>query len=740
MKFGIQVKLLLMALFIGFFPIVLLSTISINKSSEEVAVQVEKNTALFAKMTNDRIKTYFKAREGDALILSESRIVREGVEKLNTYKVNDEEKSKVYEDFKHLLTQASSYYGYTDIFITNAYNEVVFSLNYEALDIAPLATIGDYCLKALEGEQSWSNLFRNSFIDDNILVLSTPIDGYENQSTEVIGTINIVINQEDLNQIVKSGQDVLGKTADVYLVDQSGLLLTNTSRAPFTENSALKESITTDYIAELSTQIEANNIDFAEVQVVNSYDNSKTVSNLSVVKVGNSFAGMVIEVAHEEVFGGQKALGELILIVSIGVVLMSLLMAFATAKSFIKPISKLMDLTVRIAGYDLTVEPDKALLNRRDEFGELSASIMTIVVSLKNIISKVDIVSVDLKEASIVLKNETQNAAINAQKIAGAIDEISEGSTKQVDKASDGYVALVNLEKAIESDAIVHSSMIGDMTLMKEKVDEGISLMSELSLINEKSIKANENMQEKVERSTEDSLKIELASKFIMDIANRTNLLALNAAIEAARAGEHGRGFSVVANEIRSLAEQSKESTQQINLIVNQLQSSHSEVVGTIKSLTDISDLQKSSVSKTREKYIEIKKTIEKVDQLIEDTSKSRMTIQTIKDTLRDSIEESAQISNDNSKSTDEIVISVENQTEAIMSIYNSCDNLNQLAEALHDDVNRFKFTKDDLISIDDQAFILDDQAMTLEDDTLSVDETQTEKNMDFNTCLTESV
>ncbi len=696
MKFGIQLKLVLMALFIGFFPIILLSAISINKSSEEVAVQVEKNTALFAKMTNDRIATYFKAREGDAQILSESRIIREGVEILNTFQAASEEKVKINEDFTHLLTQASSYYGYTDIFITNIYNEVIFSLNYEVLDIAPLATVGDYCLKALEGEQSWSNLFRNSFIDDNILVLSTPIGGYENQTMDAIGTINIVINQEDLNQIVKSGQDVLGTTADVYLVDQNGLLLTNTSRAPFAENSALKESISTVYVAELSEQIKANNIDFADNQVVNSYDNSKTVSNLSVVKVGNSYAGMIIEVAHEEVFGGQKALGELILIVSACVVLLSLIMAFATAKSFIKPISKLMDLTVRIAGYDLTVEPDKALLNRRDEFGELSASIMTIVVSLKNIISKVDLVSVDLKDASIVLKNETQNATINAQKIAGAIDEISNGSTKQVEKASDGYEALMNLETAIESDAIVHSSMIGDMTQMKEKVDEGMSLMTELTMINEKSIKANQNMQEKVEKSTEDSLKIELASKFILDIANRTNLLALNAAIEAARAGEHGRGFSVVANEIRSLAEQSKESTQQINLIVNQLQSSHSEVVGTIKSLTDISDLQKSSVSKTREKYIEIKKTIEKVDQLIEETSHSRMTIQAIKDTLRDSIEESAQISNENSKSTDEIVISVENQTEAIMSIYDSCDNLNRLAEALHDDVNRFRFMKSD--------------------------------------------
>lgn len=680
-----------MALFIGFFPIVLLSTISINKSTEEVSAQVEKNTQLFAKMTNDRIETYFASREGDALILAQSRIVREGVEKMNTFQSSVEEKSKINSDFKQLLSQASSYYGYTDIFITNAYNEVIFSINYDKLDIAPLASIGDYCANALKGEQNWSNLFRNSFIDDNILVLSTPIGGYDSQFTDAIGTINIVINQEALNSIVKSGRDKLGTTADVYLVDENGLLLTNTSREPYLENSALIESISTDYLLDLSTQISDSNLEFNDVRLTDSYDGTQTVSHISLVKIGSQLAGMVIEVEKNEVYSGQLALAKLILLVSLIVAILSLIMAFATAKSFIKPISKLMALTVSIANYDLTLEPDKALIKRRDEFGELNASIMTIVVSLKNIIGRVDTVSEDLKNASVLLKSDTQNSTTNAQKIAGAIEEISNGSSKQVEQANVGYEKLIMLGTAIEHDARTHDVMINDMSRIKETVDEGISLMTELSMINEQSILANRDMQLKVEKSSEDSLQIEMASKFILDIANRTNLLALNAAIEAARAGEHGRGFSVVANEIRSLAEQSKETTEKINEIVNQLQNSHSEVVGTINSLTDISELQKRSVAKTTEKYSEINKSIEKIDYLIEETSVSRMAIQEIKNSLDSSIKESAHISKENCMSTEEIVISVEKQTEAIMSINDSCDNLNRLAEALHEDVNVFK-------------------------------------------------
>lgn len=691
MKFGIQLKIVLMALFIGFFPIVLLSAISINKSQEEVRHQIENHTQLFANMTNDRIETYFKAREGDALILAESRIVREGVEKLNTFQATDTEKNQIEVDFMRYLSNASTYYAFTDIFITNMYNEVIFSLNYNPLDMAPLVTVGDYSNNALKGTQSWSSLFRNAFIDDNILVLSTPISGYENQTSGTIGTVNIVINQEALNQIVKSGREKLGDSADVYLIGEEGLLMTNTAREPYANDVALKEKLSSDYVIDLASQVSTENAAFNEVRTVTSYDGTKTVSNLSVVRIGAQHVGMVIEVAHEEVFESQKAMSGLILTVSAIAIVLSLVMAFAMAKSSKKPITKLVALAKGIAGYDLTLEADASMTRRNDEFGELSVAIMTIVESLKAIIGKVDGVSIALNHASVQLKSDTHASAVNAQSIAAAIVEISEGSAMQVDQAGDGYEKLVRLDMAIEDDEAVHKSMLGDMTRIKETVDEGIILMAELERIGSRFSIANQEMHEKVARNSEDSSKIELASRMILDIANRTNLLALNAAIEAARAGEHGRGFSVVATEIRSLAEQSKDSTEQINKIVSQLQTSHEEVVRTIESLADISELQTTSVHKTIEKYSEINKTVEKIDHLIENTSRSRETIKDIKASLSSSIEDSAKISKENSNGTESIVMAVDNQTEAIMSINESCEQLSRLAEELHENVNVFR-------------------------------------------------
>lgn len=230
-NYKIHTKLLIMVVLTCLLPIALLSWLNISHSSNEIRNEIFKGNQLYTTLTNERINQYFSAREGDAAILAASQTISGGIGKLNSYSMGDTETQAILENFKNYLDIPIQRYGYTDIFLTNMYGEVVFSKNYDKLDIAPLVFSGDFCEKAMAGGQNWSEMFRNSFINDNIMVLATPVYA-EQGGGAPIGALNIVLNQAAVNDIVQNGIDKLGKTADSYIIDQSGLLLTNPMKAP----------------------------------------------------------------------------------------------------------------------------------------------------------------------------------------------------------------------------------------------------------------------------------------------------------------------------------------------------------------------------------------------------------------------------------------------------------------------------------------------------------------------------
>ena len=170
----IKYKLFLMAILCGLIPMFILGAFAINHSSREITSEIYQSNALYTTLTRETIENYFTAREGDALLLANSSSISLGVEKLNTFDSNVDT-AQIESEFKAFTDIAINKYGYTDIFITNSYKEVIFSSNYNKLDIAPLASSGDYIEKGMAGTQNWSGVFRNSFINDNIMILTTPI-------------------------------------------------------------------------------------------------------------------------------------------------------------------------------------------------------------------------------------------------------------------------------------------------------------------------------------------------------------------------------------------------------------------------------------------------------------------------------------------------------------------------------------------------------------------------------------
>jgi len=683
-------KLLVMVSIVGLIPIIILSMLIVNSASEKIEDEVLKSNELFTALTKERINQYFYNREVDGQILAKSRIISEGIEILNRFENDQVEDQRIMDDFKTYLDVVLEKHEYTDVFLTNKYGEVIFSNRYEKIDIAPLIFSGNFSEKAIKGEQNWSGVFRNSFIGDNLMVLSTPI--YSTITDKgPIGTLNIVLNQSKINGIVQNGIDKIGITGDAYLIDSEGLLLTNTIKGDNIEKLALKDGIETEATNILSDSINSGDLTFVETRNYKGYGEEQVIGTLSIVKIGDSFSGLVIEVEEDEAYGSIIDLRRSLLIVIMIIIGMVMLLTTKMAKSISNPISEVIKRTNELAEYNLSGDINTDKIKRKDEIGDLERAILKIRNNLKDIIKAVGESAGEVAFSSEELRINSLNSSEALDLVAKAISEIAEASLKQTKNAAESSEKSRELSLVISEDVQNLKEMTSATKEVEALVEEGLEIIRNLTEITRESSEANQRVHFNISRSSKSSREIEEASKLITNIADKTNLLALNAAIEAARAGEHGRGFAVVADEIRKLAEQSKVSTKIIDEIVNNLQKDNIEVVTTMENLINISIEQVNSVKLTRDKYVEIAESMRGVESKVTTLNQSSSKIDNMRIEVEDNILRLAAVTEENSENIKLVAESMEEQTAATEEITSASESLDGLAKHFKTLVEQFK-------------------------------------------------
>ncbi|QHQ60224.1 hypothetical protein Ana3638_05070 [Anaerocolumna sedimenticola] len=353
------------------------------------------------------------------------------------------------------------------------------------------------------------------------------------------------------------------------------------------------------------------------------------------------------------------------IIISVPVIIAVILFLFILAILIIKYLRKnILNITKdmnQLTNNDLSFEPHR--LTARDELGTLSASVITMIDSLRNIITLINNTSLELEATSSSMSTGAGEVTDSINEIASTVGEIAKSAGQQALDTENVVKEIDLLGEVI----IQNAKSCKGLSVASRQIDEvssdGLKVVNELTEITENNQVSFHAIFDIIDKTSESAAKIGEASSMITEIAHKTNLLALNAAIEAARAGEAGKGFAVVADEIRQLAEQSTISTNVIDSMLEDLNNNVRNADNQSEAVKTAVKLQSESVNETKVKYISIMDNIKTIDHEIEalDTvsnkmEQSRSRIVDIVHTLSAIAEENAASTEETSASTQEIL------------------------------------------------------------------------------------
>lgn len=548
-----------------------------------------------------------------------------------------------------------------------------------------ISQLGDreYVQKALKGETNISDLLISKVTNDIVLMYATPIK----RDGKVIGAL---IGRREGEAVSKITDDVgYGKEGYGYIINNNGTVVGHTDREKVVKQfTPIEEAKSDKSLTSLAAMFEKI---LAEKKGVGTYSFNKNKLYAGYAPIEDSNWIVVITANQNEVLSAIPTLQKNIAMIMIIVLIVSVIIAYLIGNSITKPIISIIHHSEKLADLDLREDVSEMFLSRKDEVGVLSKSLQSITINLRDIIKDISSSSEEVSAASEELTAISQQSATAAEEVSRTVEEIARSATNQAQNTEEGAFKSDALGEIIEKDQGHLKQLNNAYQNVGIVVDEGLKEIEKLTKVTEESSRATKEIHEVILKTNDSSNKIGQASNVIASIAEQTNLLALNAAIEAARAGEAGKGFSVVAEEIRKLAEQSGASTKTINEIVNELQSNSKNAVKTMERVSTISNEQKSSVISSKSKYELIAEAMMDSEQAIKQLNISGEEMEKMKNEILTTLQNLSSIAEENSAATQQASASMEEQTASIEEIAGSSDGLSILAQNLQAIIMKFK-------------------------------------------------
>ena len=380
----------------------------------------------------------------------------------------------------------------------------------------------------------------------------------------------------------------------------------------------------------------------------------------------------------------------IILIVSMLLFAVSVLIAFILLIVKLKPLGPLMEMTQQLASGNLTI--DALPVRSKDEISALTMSINSMADQLRNVLLTVRQASENLASSSEELLASTEQTASATQQVSKAIEGVAHDTNKQSQHIEESTMAIQEVVQGIQVIADATTSVAAsseDTTLKSQLGEEHINK----AVMQMKTIEDTvHDTADSVKRLNVRSKEIEEIITTITNISDQTNLLALNAAIEAARAGEHGKGFAVVADEVKKLAEESNRSAQQITDIIKSIQDDTLSAVNQMNSVTENVVNGVTIIEQTGHSFTDILKSSNDVLGKIQEMSAVSAQIAASTEQVANGFNSVNAIAQNTSSQTYNVSALAEEQLATMEEISSSTEALTKLAFELNNQFTKFKF------------------------------------------------
>jgi methyl-accepting chemotaxis protein len=596
--------------------------------------QVKRQLTVVRDSKASEISKLFSELKRELRLLGENDLIKENLEQLKYAAVlaDNGQSNSNYNRIDRLIRRYREEFSWENVYLLDKEANLVYS-SAETDDFSTNLEAGPYKNSLLaeayrKGMRSESTLDFSYYepLDKEVGFLTVPVYKDEN----IQGVLALEIPTEEINNIMEK-KELKEETGKTFLIGSDYLMRSNTS------------FIETDTFLNYRVETEAAKKALAQERgiILNSdYSGEKVYSAFTPLNIDGLNWALISEVDQAEVQAPINNLLKKNITVIVFVILLALITSFYLIKIIIsKPITKMRDvLSIIREKNDLRQQVE---VNKQDEIGQLAQDLNYTIKSLQKIIKGAKEISKNVSSSADKISVENENLSSRTVDQASALEEISanmEEVTASIEEVAAGAeeaskVGEKNLRVVQEGSEIVNQTIdsMADVTKSSQKIAEIIGTVNE--------------------------------------IASQTNLLALNAAIEAARAGEAGRGFSVVASEVRDLAERTSKSAGKIENIINDI-------------ITKINDGNKL-----------INKTGENLTEIVENTARTSETINEISESINEQASASEEIQ--------EVILDIDNNTQKnaklVEDITEDSDKLSEESKKLYNLVSRFITNDNDL-------------------------------------------